>query len=368
MTYMKPEFSQALSYDDRWLMRTRIAVYARNSHDHLEFCPESRTFERTPGTTWLFGDERNHDICSFPLDNLDTACSEQVSGLFAGVPELEQAWQFANHAYGDRRRFFGHVELPAIIAPVKTMRALLDADLADTDILLAAMVGGLLVDGLATKEEIRTMFGETVASIAAGEKSRKTDNIVLATLIVSLHFDRRWKSAQFKRTPEDSAFINSCDLGAAECGMAEPKMRAAYYEARKRFIWATSPIASAEAPLEIMAVLAERIKAAGGVLTLWATLTEDTYETYVGDGLYYHLHSIQDSEASALGKASEMTTCTDNQIGIRGHAQEFVLTLDPDGLPVPVKEWDRKIEVSIGQIARAVADTLSTPERTAHHS
>jgi hypothetical protein len=43
----------------------------------------------------------------------------------------------------------------------------------------------------------------------------------------------------------------------------------------------------------------ERIKEAGGVLTVWAVLNEDVYETQLGDGFYLHVHGLALNSADA---------------------------------------------------------------------
>jgi hypothetical protein len=36
----------------------------------------------------------------------------------------------------------------------------------------------------------------------------------------------------------------------------------------------------------------QRVKDAGGILTVWAVLHEDVYETRLGDGFYLHVEAI----------------------------------------------------------------------------
>jgi hypothetical protein len=43
----------------------------------------------------------------------------------------------------------------------------------------------------------------------------------------------------------------------------------------------------------------QRIKGAGGILTVWAVLHEDVYETRYGDGFYLHLHGVALNSADA---------------------------------------------------------------------
>ena len=43
----------------------------------------------------------------------------------------------------------------------------------------------------------------------------------------------------------------------------------------------------------------QRIKDAGGVLTVWAVLHEDVYETQFGDGFYLHVHGLALNSADA---------------------------------------------------------------------
>ena len=43
----------------------------------------------------------------------------------------------------------------------------------------------------------------------------------------------------------------------------------------------------------------QRIKGAGGNLTVWAVLHEDVYETRLGDGFYLHVHGLALNSADA---------------------------------------------------------------------
>jgi hypothetical protein len=55
--------------------------------------------------------------------------------------------------------------------------------------------------------------------------------------------------------------------------------------------------------VEITAAMVEgvrqRIKGAGGILTVWAVLNEDVYETQFGDGFYLHAHGLALNGADA---------------------------------------------------------------------
>ena len=51
----------------------------------------------------------------------------------------------------------------------------------------------------------------------------------------------------------------------------------------------------------------QRIKEAGGNLTVWAVLHEDVYKTQLGDGFYLHAHGLALNSADELGVLYDRT-------------------------------------------------------------
>ena len=95
----------------------------------------------------------------------------------------------------------------------------------------------------------------------------------------------------------------------------------------------------------------QRIKEAGGILTVWAVLREDVYETQFGDGFYLHAHGL------ALNSAMDV------QSGDLIHADRH------GAVVVPVKNIDAmaaaldslmKREARIIAAARAPGATAAT--------
>jgi hypothetical protein len=88
----------------------------------------------------------------------------------------------------------------------------------------------------------------------------------------------------------------------------------------------------------------ERIKGAGGILTVWAVLHEDVYETHSGDGFYLHAHGLALNSADAQklatlgGRDSELA---------KWHVRSYRLGLESD-LPVFTAQWHPEEEFRIG--------------------
>ncbi len=74
----------------------------------------------------------------------------------------------------------------------------------------------------------------------------------------------------------------------------------------------------------------QRIKEAGGVLTVWAVLHEDVYETRMGDGFYLHAYGL----ALNSGDAHRLAALGggDSEL-VKWHVRSYPLGLEND-LPV----------------------------------
>jgi hypothetical protein len=95
----------------------------------------------------------------------------------------------------------------------------------------------------------------------------------------------------------------------------------------------------------------QRIQDAGGVLTVWAVLHEDVYETRLGDGFYLHVRGIafnsKDAHAVAeLAGDSEWT---------KWHVKSYRLGLK-DGLPAFLEAWPEDEEFRIGDFVEIIAE------------
>jgi hypothetical protein len=88
----------------------------------------------------------------------------------------------------------------------------------------------------------------------------------------------------------------------------------------------------------------QRIKDAGGILTVWAVLNEDVYETSFGDGFYLHVSGIALDSADAqrladLAGSSELE---------KWHIRSYRLGLEND-LPSFLALWRPEEEFTISQ-------------------
>ena len=99
---------------------------------------------------------------------------------------------------------------------------------------------------------------------------------------------------------------------------------------------------------EIMPAMVEsvrqRIRDAGGILTVWAVLHEDVYETQLGDGFYLHAHGLALNRAdadrlAALGGGDKKLE--------KWHVRSYRLGLEADQ-PVFTEEWQPEEEFRIG--------------------
>jgi hypothetical protein len=88
----------------------------------------------------------------------------------------------------------------------------------------------------------------------------------------------------------------------------------------------------------------ERIKDAGGILTVWAVLNEDVYETRFGDGFYLHAHGLALNSADAHRLAA--LGGGDSKL-VKWHVRSYRLGLEND-LPVFTAQWHPEEEFRIG--------------------
>ena len=94
----------------------------------------------------------------------------------------------------------------------------------------------------------------------------------------------------------------------------------------------------------MVASVRQRIRDAGGILTVWAVLDEDVYETRFGDGFYLHvrglaLNSADADRLAALGGGDKELE--------KWHIRSYRLGLEND-LPVFTAEWHPEEEFRIG--------------------
>jgi hypothetical protein len=88
----------------------------------------------------------------------------------------------------------------------------------------------------------------------------------------------------------------------------------------------------------------QRIKDAGGILTVWAVLNEDVYETQFGDGFYLHVHGLALNSADAHRLAA--LGGGDSEL-VKWHVRSYRLGLEND-LPVFTAPWHPEEEFRIG--------------------
>jgi len=88
----------------------------------------------------------------------------------------------------------------------------------------------------------------------------------------------------------------------------------------------------------------QRIKDAGGILTVWAVLNEDVYETQFGDGFYLHAHGLALNSADAERLAA--LGGGDSEL-VKWHVRSYRLGLE-NNLPVFTALWRAEEEFRIG--------------------
>jgi hypothetical protein len=95
----------------------------------------------------------------------------------------------------------------------------------------------------------------------------------------------------------------------------------------------------------------QRIKAAGGMLTVWAVLHEDTYETQLGDGFYLHVRAL----ALNADDAHRLVALAGNADWTKWHVKSYRLGLK-DGLPAFLDARPESDEFSIGDFVEILAE------------
>jgi hypothetical protein len=88
----------------------------------------------------------------------------------------------------------------------------------------------------------------------------------------------------------------------------------------------------------------QRIKDAGDILTVWAVLHEDVYETRYGDGTYLHVHGLALNSADAQRLAALGGGDSEWE---KWHVRSYRLGLK-DNAPVFTAEWHPEEEFRIG--------------------
>lgn len=96
----------------------------------------------------------------------------------------------------------------------------------------------------------------------------------------------------------------------------------------------------------------QRIKDAGGVLTVWAVLREDVYETKLGDGFYLHVHGLALNSADAQRLAA---LGGGDSEWVKWHVRSYQLGLEND-LPIFTALWRPEEEFRIGDFVAILCE------------
>jgi hypothetical protein len=106
---------------------------------------------------------------------------------------------------------------------------------------------------------------------------------------------------------------------------------------------------------EITPAMAEgvrwRIEDAGGMLTVWAVLHEDLYETSYGDGFYLHVRGIAFNSVDA----QRLIDLAGNSEWSRWHIKGYRLGVE-NGLPAILRPWPKEEEFTIGDFVAILAE------------
>lgn len=97
-----------------------------------------------------------------------------------------------------------------------------------------------------------------------------------------------------------------------------------------------------------------RIRDAGGVLTVWAVLHEDVYETRYGDGFYLHVRGLALNGAVAEKLAA---LSGGNSEWVKWHIRSYRLGLENEQ-PVFTQEWRFEEEFRIGDFVVMLCEIL----------
>jgi len=96
----------------------------------------------------------------------------------------------------------------------------------------------------------------------------------------------------------------------------------------------------------------QRIKGAGGILTVWAVLNEDVYETQLGDGFYLHVHGLALNSADAERLAA---LGGGDSEWVKWHVRSYRLGLK-DNAPVFTALWRPEEEFRIGDFVALLCE------------
>ncbi len=96
----------------------------------------------------------------------------------------------------------------------------------------------------------------------------------------------------------------------------------------------------------------QRIEDADGILTVWAVLEEDVYETQFGDGFYLHVHGLALNSADAHRLAA--LGGGDSKL-VKWHVRSYRLGLEND-LPVFTALWRPEEEFRIGDFVAILCE------------
>jgi len=97
-----------------------------------------------------------------------------------------------------------------------------------------------------------------------------------------------------------------------------------------------------------------RINVAGGILTVWAVLHEDVYETKLGDGFYLHVHGLALNSADAHRLAD---LAGGDSEWAKWHVRNYRLGLK-DNEPVFTALWRPEEEFTISQFVAILCEIL----------
>jgi hypothetical protein len=95
----------------------------------------------------------------------------------------------------------------------------------------------------------------------------------------------------------------------------------------------------------------QRIKDAGGILTVWAVLNEDVYESQFGDGFYLHVSGIALNSADA----PRLADLSGNSEWLKWHVRSYRLGLEND-LPSFLALWRPEEEFTISQFVAILCE------------
>jgi hypothetical protein len=107
--------------------------------------------------------------------------------------------------------------------------------------------------------------------------------------------------------------------------------------------------------------LRHRIVKAGGLLAVWAILSEDCYETTFGDGFYLHIKGIALNEDDAtrlaeLGRVEEdRITNANRTTGYKLHVRKYTLGLD-NNAPMLMESRNPEEEFTIGDFVQILSE------------